>query len=161
MDLSTDDSEFRARVDSWLSERGEILVLFRYTRAAGGKDFFFFKSSAAFREALGKASPGTSVITFRQRQLPLRGVVDDDLIRAAQKLLAHDAEFLIIDLEPQEDEWSTHAAGVGHLELQECLTELKGHRVAVGSYPPWLDDSEEVVEAIVPGRDGQVRRGIY
>jgi hypothetical protein len=89
------------------------------------------------------------------------GPVDDDLIRAAGKLFPDDAEFLILDLEPQEGGWSDHTAGVGHLELEESLNELRGHRVAVGLYPPWLYDSDDVMEAIVPDRDGVVRRGIY
>ncbi len=57
MDLSTDDSEFLARAERWLSERGEILTLFRYSRAAGSKDFFFFDAPEAFRAALRRAIP--------------------------------------------------------------------------------------------------------
>jgi hypothetical protein len=126
--FSADDSEFLARVDRWLSERGKLLVLFRYSHTAGNTDNFFLESAEAFRAELRKASPKTSVIAFRQRQLPLRGVVDDGLIRVAQWLLPDDAEFLIIDLEPQECGWSSHEAGEGHLELQESLTALSGIR---------------------------------
>ena len=161
MNLSTDDSRFLARAERWLSEQGEILALFRYSHAAGSKDFFIFDAPEAFRAALQRASPQTSVIAFQQRQLTLRGVVDDALIQAARTLIPDGAEFLILQRESREDGWSMHAEGVGHLELQECLTELSGHRIALGRYPPWLCDSEDVMEAIVPDRDGVVRRGIY
>jgi hypothetical protein len=161
MNVSTNSTEFLTGAQRWISERGEILALFRYSGAAGSQDFFYFESPEVFRAALRRAGPQTSVVIFRQRQLPLRGTVDEDLIRAARELIPDDAEFLILDLEPQEGGWSHHTSGVGHRELEESLNEMRGHRVALGRYPPWLYDSEDVMEAIVPDRDGVVRRGIY
>ena len=76
MDRSTGDPRFIEMVENWLREQGEILILFRHSRAAGAKDFFF-RSIETFKDMLGKLSPETSVILFRKPQLPLRGLVDD------------------------------------------------------------------------------------
>jgi hypothetical protein len=102
VEISTDDPDFLMRAERRNRERGEILALFRYSGAAGSKDFFLFDSSETFLTAVRRAPSQTSVIAFRQRQLPIRGSVDDDLIRAAREQIADDGEFLILDLEPHE-----------------------------------------------------------
>jgi hypothetical protein len=36
-----------------------------------------------------------------------------------------------------------------------------GSAVAVGEYPPWLEDNPEVISGYVPDEDGVVRTGVY
>lgn len=110
MNLSTEDSSFLDRVERWLREQGEILALFRFSAAAGAKDFFLFRSPEEFRAVLRRVGPRTSVIVLRQRQLPLRGVADADLLEAARDLVPEGTEYLVLDLEPQRDGWSCHRA---------------------------------------------------
>jgi hypothetical protein len=52
--------------------------------------------------------------------------------------------------------WS---AGESHAELREELEDLRGSSVAGGLYPPWLEDTEDVISAYVP--DGVGRPGGY
>jgi hypothetical protein len=42
--LSSRDTEFLSTVRQWIAQRGEVLVMLRYSRAAGSKDFEFFDS---------------------------------------------------------------------------------------------------------------------
>src|ERR1700751_3128475 len=48
---STTDKKFLNALESWLRDRSEIMILVRYSRAAGNKSFEFFTSFAALREA--------------------------------------------------------------------------------------------------------------
>ena len=52
-------------------------------------------------------------------------------------------------------------AGETHEELVEDLQDYRGRQVAIGLYPPWLYDTDDVIEAISPDNDGTVERGIY
>jgi hypothetical protein len=51
--------------------------------------------------------------------------------------------------------------GETHAELREALEDSRGVPVAVGPYPPWLVDTDDVVSAIVPDENGIVRCGVY
>jgi len=53
------------------------------------------------------------------------------------------------------------SAGTSHQELKEYLESRRGTAVAVGEYPPWLEESSDVISAYVPTQDGKVKRGIY
>jgi hypothetical protein len=45
--------------------------------------------------------------------------------------------------------------------LCEALEDSRGIPVAVGLYPPWLGDTDDVVSAIVPDENGIVRISVY
>jgi hypothetical protein len=73
-------------------------------------------------------------------------------------------EWLVVRLERHERwGWSVDQAGETHAELREALeeTDLLGYEVAVGPFPPVLDTSDDVLEAIVPFPHGRTVRGIY
>src|ERR1700743_3100376 len=77
---STIDSAFLDVVENWLRARAEILIMIRYSRSAGGKEFELFSSFESLAERLNQLPPNTSVIAFGEPQLPLRGVVNADFI---------------------------------------------------------------------------------
>ena len=54
--------------------------------------------------------------------------------------------------------WFHHQAGESHEELHEVLEGLRGEGVAVGEYPPWLEDSPNVISACVAKKDSSVRQ---
>ena len=73
-------------------------------------------------------------------------------------------EFLVVDLAPEtygKYSWHAHQAGEVHAELKSILEEMRGRSVAIGLYPPWLEDNDNVISAIVPDETGQVTVGIY
>jgi hypothetical protein len=76
MNLTASDYRFLSTAAEWIDEQGEILALFRYSRAAGAKDFLFIRSNEELKARLEQLPPSTSVILFREPQLPLRGIKD-------------------------------------------------------------------------------------
>jgi len=156
--MSTSDSAFLGMLENWLGSRPEILVLIRDSRAAGRKEFEFFFSYESVAGRFSQLPPGTSVMAFREPQLPLRGVVDADFISTCLHALPENSEFLVLESRGRAAHW---VAGETHAELRNALHELTGHPVAVGPYPPWLVDTAEVISAVAPDEAGGITRGIY
>jgi hypothetical protein len=161
---STTDKEFLRTVNDWLNIQLEVLVLIRYSRAAGNKSFEFVASFESLRERLKELAPATCVTVFRERQLPLRGCVDDEFIGKCLNSVQDGSEFLVVETalrRARNQSWFHHEAGESREELREVLEGLRGEPVAVGEYPPWLEDGLNVVSAYVPEQDGSVRVGVY
>jgi len=160
--MPTTDPKFIGTLESWFQSRPEILVLIRYSHAAGSKSFEFFSLCQRLADRIQELPPRTSVIAFRQRQLPLRGVVDDEFILRCLSSIPDGSEYLVVEtVRRVSRSWFHHDAGISHVELRDDLEECRGALVAVGLYPDWLEDTDDVVSAIVPDEDGVVRPGIY
>ena len=161
-DMSAADTGLLATLENWVRSRPEILVLVRYSRAAGAKDFEFFSSFPALAERIRRLPPETNIIAFREPQLPLRKVVDNPFIASCLEAIPDGTEFVVAELAPSKAggrfRWT---AGESHDELRDALADFRGVKVAVGPYPPWLSDSDEVVSAVAPNGDGSVTTGIY
>src|SRR5687768_11921854 len=124
--LSTEDSTFRLRVEGWLERRGEVAALIRYSRAAGSKSFEFFYAREAFSDRLRQLPGSTCVTVFREPQLPLRGRVDEEFLRAALAHIPDGVEYLIAGLEEVSDgkySWLHFLSGENHAELSEHLRD--------------------------------------
>jgi hypothetical protein len=78
--VSATDAEFLGTLESWLRDRPEILVLIRYSGAAGNRDFEFFSSFETLSSRIRHLPPSTSMIAFRRPQLALRGLVNEGFI---------------------------------------------------------------------------------
>jgi hypothetical protein len=161
---SATDPSFLGTLENWLRDLPEILVLIRYSHAAGNKDFEFFSSFGTLSNRIRQLPPRTSVVAFRQPQLPLRGVVDECFIASCLSRIPDGSEFLVLETTRRaygEMSWFHNEAGESHAELREALEESRGTPVAVGPYPPRLEDSDDVASAIVPDESGIVRIGVY
>ena len=165
MDLtSTTDKEFLTTLKDWLDNHSEIMVLIRYSRAGGNKSFEFFTSFAALSERLHQLRPQDCITAFRRPQLPLRGVVDDAFINECLRSIPDGAEFVVVETVRRTAgrySWFHDEAGETHEELRESLEASRGNPVAVGEYPPWLEDSPYVISGYVPDEDGVARTGVY
>ena len=159
-ETASTDPAFLATVERWIADQSEVLVAFRYSRAAGSKDFAIYETFAAFHRGVARLPAETSVIVFRGRHLPLRGIIDADLREAACRLIPEGTEYLIVRL-PLLERGPSHRASDTRTDLAEDLAFWDGERVALGPFPPWDREPEEAVEAIVPDADGVARRGIY
>jgi len=158
---STESACFQETVERWINQRGEVSALIRYSHCAGARSFEFFATLDAFREMLRSQAPRTCITVFAERQLPLRGVVNDEFIHQAQLLIPDGTEFLLAGLDRNRFGWYAFHSDEKHSELLEILKAYCGERVALGPYPPWLVDSETVVSAVVPYPDGRVECGVY
>ena len=163
MNLTT-DPRFQQTIRRWIEANGEILVLIRLHAGAGSREYEFFRSYAQF-EARMKALPSrASVIAFRERQLPLRGKIDDAFIARALKLIPEGQPWLATALTPTvmgKVSWLENADGSTQAELRAELEGERGREYAVGLNPPWIEDSEVVVSAIVPDKGGSATKGSY
>jgi hypothetical protein len=161
---SATGEEFLKTLENWLDSQTEVLVLIRYSRAAGDKSFEFHTSFAALQERLNRLLAEACVTVFRSPQLQLRGIVDDEFIGKCLSSVPDGPEFVVVETVLTKaglHSCFNYAAGASHDELREDLEGMRGRPVAVGEYPPWQEDSSEVISGYVPCEDGNVRRGIY
>lgn len=158
------DDEFLKTLENWLASHPEVLILIRYSCAAGNKDFEFYSSFAPLLERMRQLPAKTCITVFRNPQLQLRGVVDDEFISKCLSSVPDASEYAVVETVPTKSgrfPFFDFSAGESHDELREDLERRRGKPVAVGEYPPWLEDSSDVISAYVPAEDGEVRRGIY
>jgi hypothetical protein len=161
---SATGEEFLKTVEDWLRSQREVLILIRYSRAAGNKEFEFYTSFAVLQERLRRLHAETCVTVFRNPQLQLRGIVDDEFMGKCLNSVLDGSEYAVVEMVPTkmgQHSSFNFSAGVSHDELRESLESSRGKPVAVGEYPPWLEDSPDVISGYVPAEDGRVRRGVY
>lgn len=161
---STNDPRFRSTLEAWFRTRPEILVLFRYSQAAGSKDFEFYQSFRGLMDRVQTLPPDTCIIAFRQPQLPIRGVVDDGFIARCISSIPDGAEFLVVELIRRargQASWFHRGEDTSHTELLDILESSRGVPVAAGLYPTWFEDAEDVISAVVPDEHGVVTTGVY
>jgi hypothetical protein len=161
MARSTNDVEFNKMAQNWLREQEEVLALFQYSRMAGAKDWFILKSYEELCARVEVSPPNTRVTVFRRPQLQLRGTVDDTLVEQAMAVIPDGAEYLWVSIGAHTGWWSEHGAGESHHELREHLLEQRGAFIAVGLYPPWLGEDEDVITGYRPDPLGNVNPGSY
>jgi hypothetical protein len=161
---STTDQLFLATLENWLHGSEEVLVFIRRSRAAGDKSFEFFTSFAKLAERLRHLDPETCITAFKSHQLPIRGLVDEEFIRGCLVQIRDGSEFLLIEIVPRtagRASWYHHEAGTSRLELKAALEDSFGVHVAVGQYPPWLEDGPNVISGYVPDATGKTKIGVY
>ena len=161
---STTDLSFERDAGELLTDVGEIGCVFRFSHSAGERSYEFFRDIESFRHRLRDLPPSTSVILFRDRQLALRGVVDDAFVAKAKQSVAG-RHWTIARTSPitmGSQSWFHNTDGDALEELEEELrdTYCWGQPVAVGEEPSW-HDPRRTIEALVPGPDGTVKRGVY
>lgn len=149
--------QYLEMVTSWIQESGEVLVIMRYLNAAGATDYAFARTTDDFRKLLDALPVGTDTIVFRDRQLPLRGAVNDDFIDSVKSLIRDGDEYLYVKgqtLTPG-DIRSFGEMGDTHNCMEEDLREHIGDEVAIGHCPSFIDpDNEAMISASTGGIDG-------
>jgi hypothetical protein len=161
---SVRNSVFQSTVARWIAETHEVLAMIRFSASAGSRSFEFFDAFDTFRYRLDQLPLRACVTVFRDRQLSLRGRVDAEFINQVISRIPSGTEYLLVGLELTtigKASWYRNNAGETHEELREHLEDYSGCLVAVGPYPPWFEDNESVISAVVPGPDGSVHKGIY
>jgi hypothetical protein len=93
------DKQFIKTIEQWLTDRSEILVLIRFAYAAGEKSFELFSSIKQLSERLSRLPARTSLIAFKEPQIPLRGIVDDAFTLSCLNTIPDGAEFLLVELQ--------------------------------------------------------------
>lgn len=163
IERSVFDKSFFSTVEQWLSENGEIYVVIRYSYRAGLRDYLLLHSLSKFRETLNSLPVKTDVIVFRQRQLPVRGIANENLLLQALKEIPDGIGWTMEEYDADNQTidcclWG----GTKRKELIESFEKFKGFSVAVGKTPAWWEsDHEDMQSALVPTADGSLIRGVY
>jgi hypothetical protein len=148
---------FLQRVAAWINGTGEVLVILRFLRAAGAKNFALCRTRQEF-ESLVKCVPrGTDIEVFRDRQLPLRRVVNESFIESAVRMIREGDEYLLVTIETQPGSRISRFGDIGasHDDLRESLAELMGSEVAFGACPDYCrPDGDDLISAAKDGIDG-------
>jgi hypothetical protein len=148
---------FIETVMTWIRESGEVLVIMRYLRAAGAKDYGFARTEGDFLGLLDVLPVGTDIIVFRDKQLPLRGAVNEGFIDSAKSAISDGEEYLYVKMQTltPDDIRAFGEMGDTHNCMDEDLREHVGDEVAIGHCPPFIDpDNESMVSASKGGVDG-------
>ncbi|MDG3006889.1 hypothetical protein [Paludisphaera mucosa] len=148
---------FVDRVTDWFERADEVLVILRYLRAAGAKDFAFCRTRSEVEALIESVPIGTDIEVFRDRQLPIRGVVDETFIRTAFDSFPDGEEYLLMTIETELGSRISRFARIdcSQKELHELLSELIGAEVALGRCPDFnVADHDGLVSAAKGGIDG-------
>jgi len=160
----TTDKTFLGTLEAWFRTQPEILVLIRVRCGAGSKDFELFCSFEALLSRIYELRAGTCVTVFKQPQLPIRGVVDEAFIDKCLSNIPEGAEYLMVETVKTfagKASWFHYGSDVTLAGLRDDLQESRGRPVAVGIYPPVLEQNDDIIDAVVPDADGIVRAGPY
>jgi hypothetical protein len=154
-----------AEVEEILADVGELCCVIRFSHAAGNRSYEFFEDFEPFARRIRQLPPLTSVIVFRNRQFPIRGVVDEGFVTDATGSIDPEIAWTLVrtsSITMGSQSWFHHLDGSSLTELEEELrsTFCWGQPVALGPEPDW-HDLEATFEAIVPGLTGVVQRGVY
>lgn len=158
------DPKFVGTVENWLREQKEVLVMFRYPNAGGARDYEIHTSLSSIMTRIAEVPAQTSVIAFRQPQLPLRGIATPAFAENALVRIPDGTEFLLVETVLTtcgKASWYRNASGESHAELREELESSAGRPVMVGEYPPWLKDGPDVVSGFVPDKEGRIKPAAY
>jgi hypothetical protein len=148
--------ELLGKVREWIDEQGEVLIILRYLRMAGAKDFALCRSIAEFESIVEDAPVGADIEVVRHAGLPLRGIVDSEFIEAAVRSVRDDEEYLILTTETGEGCLARHYDwDWTHANLRSDLNELLGVEVRMGACPEFMcADRDGLISATKGGMDG-------
>jgi len=148
---------FTATVATWIAASGEVLVILRYLRAAGAKDYALCRTVFEFEMLVEGVPIGADIEVFRQPQLPIRGVVTDAFITDALAAIADGTEYMVVarQREPNSVLSAYGAMSDSHKDLLEDLESLRGQEVALGVCPDFnAPDNPDLISASKGGIDG-------
>jgi hypothetical protein len=115
--------EFLKTLENWLGSQTEVLVLIRYSRAAGTRIWV----RQVFCSVAGKvaAMPAEMCVTvFRNPQLQLRGTVDDEFIGKCLSRVPDGSEYAVMDMaltRLARSSFDNFSAGESHDEVRPWI----------------------------------------
>ena len=117
----------------WFRASGELFVELYKPKGGGSGDFYVLNSYSQYEDLMANAKPGSISFVLRDRQLPIRGVVDDGLIAEALAQIPEGEYYIIIEPCVYPNSF-VHLSDGGrtHEELENDLEKLRGVEVWAG-----------------------------
>lgn len=143
--MYVDDIDFLEETRQWLDKTGEVFVVIESDVIKTG--YALVKSYNQFLRITQSLPGRTRVFVFKERQLPLRGVADEDMRQKALQMIDELGDFLILGMESEDylqNEWF-HGDMRGELEAK--FEDFYGKSIAFGEMPPWYDTDQRVTSA--------------
>jgi hypothetical protein len=162
--LASTDPIFLCTLESWCAGQSEVLALIRFRRGGGSREYRLFSSYSALLEMIHGAPAGACITVFRNPNLPLRGVVDEEFIKKCLAGMPDGAEYVMFETVQTvagKGSWYHYGSGQSHAELKDDLEQSLGLPVVLGYHPSMSADPTEAVDGVVPDADGAVRAGPY
>lgn len=142
------DSHILATAQAWLDEISELFIEVYYPRSGGSGTFYLLSTFADFEQLIQQEREGAFFFLLKQKQFPLRGIVDDAFIHQAKLTIADGIDYLITDLAVYPKLLSFYGDGNIHKQLFQDLYDLRGMLVGVGRDPDpnptyWIEDTRQ------------------
>lgn len=151
-DCPKPDRRWLSNLESWLRDTQRILLVYTLAGRAGSGGYYIGESAERIDSFVSKLPIATRIFAYRDCQILMTGIVDEEFAAQVSKNIPPEGDFLILRLEK-----SPHSFGYeGFLgdsieELDEILRDLEGDTVAFGLSPG--PDSKRL-EAYVGGERG-------
>lgn len=176
--LSTQSPEFSEQVLKALGQNDELLVLQRFPYTAGaGEGWHLINRIAEWQELLVSGKAKTAYTVILERELPIRGIANEQLKSEAIRLFDRLGDLMIGIVTEGESylpvysfDWETRASRPRDAEKDLVKTKKKIHQffekqqgkkiVAGRDLGIWNEDIAHIV-GYVPDTDGVVRPGAY
>jgi hypothetical protein len=160
--LSIYDLSFLQTIEQWFKASGELFAELYYPHSGGSGDYYLFSSLHDFRTMLAEARPNAVFIVLRGPQYPIRGTVDDALVRRALQEVPEGEWYDIVDFQFYPARLSHYGNGDSQEKYQKDLEECRGIVVCTGREPKlpdsyWIrNDAQDVIIGRKPGRPGRM-----
>jgi hypothetical protein len=116
----------------WFNTSGELFVEL-YKPHSGGSGFFYVLNTyAQYEDLMVNAKPGSIAFVLRDRQLPIRGIVDDGFIANAVNQIPDGEYYAVIEPCVYPNSFVYLGDGNTHAELKNDLEKLRGVEVWAG-----------------------------
>jgi hypothetical protein len=151
---------FLGAIKTELEAGHDLLIWRRLNRGGGQNEWFLVTRDDQLEEVFRRSRPGDSYIVYGAARLPIRGVVDDNLIDRVVGLVSDVPETLLLEVLPSvASVMAKIGAEPGDTEeIRDWLLQRLGKVVLAG---PWPEDTDEVTAAYAEDSDGQIRIGAY
>jgi hypothetical protein len=126
-----------ALLSDWLAQTGELYVDVDLPHSGGGSFSYFVQSMPSFRNLIAQQDwPEIEITVFRNKQFPLRGIVDDSFINQALQHIPDRQSYTILCLKDNYSHaYGYHDSGNRHESMKIQLEEVRGQDVVVGQDP--------------------------
>ena len=126
-----------ALLSDWLAETGELYVDVYQVHSGGSGDAYFIYSMRDLKSLIARQdSRELAVTVFRKLQYPLRGVANEDLLKAGLELIPEGEWYTIVSLESVYPSYVLKwGVGNTHEEFRQEFAEVLGKRVGIGQNP--------------------------
>ena len=133
-----------ALLSDWLEGNKELLIDVYHPHSGAGSLQYFIHSIEDLKQLIGNQThPEIEITIFREKQYPLRGIADKELLEKALFNVKDGEYYSIISLENDfPSSINFLEDGNSHLELRHDFSQVEGLKIGFGKNPFDAHDDE-------------------